>query len=127
MKETLLGLGGMQMLVGTLSGGALAWFLGIPWQAALIVGGLWRCRQPPSPLNSLMTNSSYTLHTALGTGYPAVSGSGSRAFPGNDSYFSRKGTRGGGLPLLYALAKGITALTVMLGLGRWVLRPLFHE
>jgi CPA2 family monovalent cation:H+ antiporter-2 len=128
MKETLLGLGGMQMLVGTLSGGALAWFLGIPWQAALIVGGALAMSSTAIAVKQL--NDQFELHAPhgrLALGILLFQDLAAVPLLVMIPILAGKAHEAVGLPLLYALAKGITALTVMLGLGRWVLRPLFHE
>jgi hypothetical protein len=39
IKGPLLGLGGTQVLIGTLSGAAIAWAIGAVWQGAIILGG----------------------------------------------------------------------------------------
>jgi monovalent cation:H+ antiporter-2, CPA2 family len=39
MKGSLLGLGGAQVLIGTLSGAVIALAIGIPWEGALVLGG----------------------------------------------------------------------------------------
>ena len=39
MKATVFGLGSIQVLISTLSGGLIAWLTGIDWKAALVTGG----------------------------------------------------------------------------------------
>jgi CPA2 family monovalent cation:H+ antiporter-2 len=39
MKSTVFGLGSIQVIISTLSGGAIAYLTGISWQGALVVGG----------------------------------------------------------------------------------------
>ncbi len=39
LRHAVLGLGGAQVVIGTLSGFIIAWSLGLIWQAALILGG----------------------------------------------------------------------------------------
>lgn len=128
MRRTLLGLGGTQVLGGTVSGGIIAWALNIPWQAALVVGGALSMSSTAIVIKQLTDQLELQApHGRLALGIllfqdlaavpflvmiPILAGGTSQALE---------------LALLYALLKGIGALAIMLALGHWALRPLFHE
>ncbi len=128
MRSTVLGLGGAQVLVSTLLAGVLAWALGVPWQGALIVGGVLALSSTAIAIKQLTEQleiNSRHGHNAVGmllfqdlAVIPFLilipflaAGSGEWSFA----------------PLLLALLKGILAFIAMLAVGRWLLRPLFRE
>ena len=128
MRRTLLGLGGTQILIGTLSGGLIAWQLGIPWQAAIIVGGALAMSSTAMVVRQLTDQLELqSLHGRLALGIllfqdlaavpflviiPILAASNHELISGS---------------LLIALGKGIFTFVGMLALGRWLLRPLFRE
>jgi len=128
MRRTLLGLGGAQMLVGTVAGGLIAWELGIPWQAALIVAGALAMSSTAMVVKQLTEQLELqSLHGRLALGILLFQDL--AAVPFLVIIPILAGDQGGsiGLPLLAALGKGIVAFVSMLALGRWLLRPLFRE
>lgn len=128
MKRTLLGLGGIQVLVGTLSGAAIASILGIPWQAALIVGGALAMSSTAIVVKQLTDQlEMHASHGRLALGVLLFQDMAAVPFLVMIPILAGYGHGAIALPLLYALIKGVFALAVMLALGHWVLRPLFHE
>ncbi len=128
MRRTLLGLGGAQMLVGTVTGGLIAWELDIPWQAALIVAGALAMSSTAMVAKQLTEQLELqSLHGRLALGILLFQDL--AAVPFLVIIPILAGDQGGsiGLPLLAALGKGIVAFVSMLALGRWLLRPLFRE
>ncbi|MDX1656232.1 MAG: cation:proton antiporter, partial [Candidatus Competibacteraceae bacterium] len=127
MRRTLLGLGGLQVLVGTLSGGVIAWASGIPWEAALIVGGALSMSSTAIVIKQLTDQLELqATHGRLALGILLFQDLAAVPFlvmipilaQGGESLL---------LPLVGAMVKGILALAGMLALGHFVLRPLFHE
>lgn len=127
MRRTLLGLGGAQVLLGTLSGGLIAWGLGIPLQGALIVGGALSMSSTAILVKQLTEQLELqSAHGRLVLGILLFQDLAAVPFlvvipifaAGGDSLL---------VPLFLALLKGALALVVMLGLGKFALRPLFHE
>ena len=128
MRRTLLGLGGAQMLVGTVAGGLIAWELDIPWQAALIVAGALAMSSTAMVVKQLTEQLELqSLHGRLALGILLFQDL--AAVPFLVIIPILAGEQGGsiGLPLLAALGKGIVVFVSMLALGRWLLRPLFRE
>ena len=128
MRRTLLGLGGAQVAVGTLSGAAIAGWIGIPWGAAFVVGGALAMsstaivvKQLTDQLELQDQHGRLSLGILLFQDLAAVpflvvipilgAGAGDDLLPA----------------LSWALVKAVVAFAVMLGLGRLLLRPLFAE
>ncbi len=127
MRRTLLGLGGMQVLVGTLSGGLIAWAIGIPWQAALIVGGALSMSSTAIVIKQLTDQLELqATHGRLALGILLFQDLAAVPFLVMIPILAG-GEQDLALPLLLALLKGVLALGVMLALGHFALRPLFHE
>jgi len=128
MRRTLLGLGGAQMLVGTVSGGLIAWELGIPWQAALIVGGALAMSSTAMVVKQLTEQLELqSLHGRLALGILLFQDLAAVPFLVMIPILAGQHGSAIGLPLLAALGKGIVTFVIMLALGRWLLRPLFRE
>ncbi len=128
MRRTLLGLGGIQMLGGTICGGLIAWELGIPWQAALIVGGALAMSSTAMVVKQLTEQLELqSLHGRLALGILLFQDLAAVPFLVIIPILADDHGGSIGLPLLAALGKGIVAFGIMLALGRWLLRPLFRE
>lgn len=126
MKKPLFGLGGAQVLAGTISGGLIAWWLGIAWQGALIVGGALALSSTAIVVKQL--GDQVELQTEPGRlSFSILLFQDLAAVPflvlipllaqGEVSYWI----------LFITLLKGFAALIAILLFGRWALRPLFHE
>ncbi|MDQ2695590.1 MAG: cation:proton antiporter, partial [Pseudomonadota bacterium] len=128
MRRTLLGLGGTQVLAGTLSGGFIAWALGATWQAALVVGGALAMSSTAIVVKQLTDQLELQApHGRLALGILLFQDLAAVPFLVMIPILAGSGGGTPGLPLLLALVKAVAAFAVMLALGRWVLRPLFHQ
>ena len=131
MRAILFGLGGVQVLLGTISGAAIAVLLGMSWPVACIVGGALALSSTAIVVKQLTEQLELqTQHGRLALGILLFQDIAAIPFliiipilaQGAVSSFGTLGTE-----LLYALIKGMVALAILLAIGRWVLRPLFHE
>lgn len=128
MKHTLLGLGGLQVLVCTVIATLLGWLLGLPAKAAFVAAGALSLSSTAVVVKQLIEQQElHTIHGRLSISIllfqdlaavlfliiiPAM------ASPGDTSVL---------MPLLISLIKGI-GVCIFLGLiGKWLIRPLFHE
>ncbi len=128
MKHTLLGLGGLQVFVCTLVATLIGWLLDLPPKTAFVTAGALALSSTAVVVKQLIEQQElHTIHGRLSISIllfqdlaavlfliliPAMAG------PENTPIL---------MPLLIALSKGI-AVCVFLGfLGKWLIRPLFHE
>lgn len=127
MKTTVFGLGSIQVIISTLSGGIIAWLTGIDWQAALVVGGALAlsstaivAKQLTDQLEMQARHGQLAIAILLFQDLAVV--------PllviipilamGNEQSLT--------IPILIALGKGLLAFVIMFQSGRWLLRPFFH-
>lgn len=127
-KRILLGVGGLQVLICTLVGGAACWFFGLNVVQSILVGGglalsstalvvkqLTEQKEQNSPFGSMAINI-LLFQDLAAVGFliliPAFSSGES-----NQLYVA----------FLLTLIKGLFAFVSMTLLGIWVLKPLFHE
>lgn len=128
MRRTLLGLGGAQVLGGTVSGALIAWLFGIPWAGAVVVGGALALSSTAIVVKQLTDQLELQApHGRLALGILLFQDLAAVPFLVIIPILAAGDGQALGWPLLYALLKGLAALVVMLLLGRYVLRPLFHE
>jgi K+:H+ antiporter len=127
MKTTVFGLGSIQVIISTLSGGAIAWLTGINWQGALVVGGALALSSTAIVAKQL----SDQLETQARHGQLAISillFQDLAVVPllviipilsvGDEQSLT--------IPILIALSKGLLAFFVIFQIGRWLLRPFYH-
>ncbi|HSF47382.1 MAG TPA: cation:proton antiporter, partial [Burkholderiales bacterium] len=128
MKRTLFGLGGVQVLGGTLSGGLIAWALGMPWQAALVVGGALSMSSTAIVIKQLNDQLELSApHGRLALGILLFQDLAAVPFLVIIPILAAGPEQPIAIPMLYALAKGVAAFALLLALGRFALRPLFRE
>ncbi|MGA8262594.1 MAG: cation:proton antiporter [Arenicellales bacterium] len=128
MRGVLLKLGGGQMLVSTLFGALIAWWIGIPWAAAVVVGGALAMsstaivvKQLTDQLELQTRPGNMSLGILLFQDLAAV------PFLVAIPILAAGAGNGLAVALLYAIVKGALALALMLALGRLALRRLFDE
>jgi CPA2 family monovalent cation:H+ antiporter-2 len=128
MKQTVFGLGGAQVLISCAAFGVVAWGLGVPVEGAIVIGGVLALSSTAIVMKLLIEqleqNSRHGRH-AFGVLLfqdlvvvpfliliPALGGDGS-----------------GPVWLTFGgvLLKSVLVLAAILFVGRWLLRPLFHE
>ncbi len=127
MKSTVFGLGGAQVLISCLAFGFIAWGLGVPAAGAIVIGGMLAMSSTAIVMKLLIEqleqNSRHGRH-AFGVLLfqdlvvvpfliliPALAGDGGPVW----------------VTLGSALLKSALVLVAILSVGRWLLRPLFHE
>jgi len=127
MKNTVFGLGSIQVIISTLSGGAIAYLTGIAWQGALVVGGALAlsstaivAKQLTDQLEMQARHGQLAISILLFQDLavvpllviiPILSS-------GNEQSLTTS--------LLLALAKGLFAFFIMFQIGRRLLRPFYH-
>ncbi|GMR03690.1 MAG: monovalent cation:proton antiporter family protein [Gammaproteobacteria bacterium] len=128
MKSIVIGLGGAQVLISGLAFGAVAWWMGVSIEGAIVIGGI------------LALSSTAIVMKLLTEQLEQTSRHGRHAFGillfqdlvvvpfliliptlGGDAEGSVLATLG------WALFKSAAVLIVIFPLGRWLLRPLLHE
>lgn len=128
MRSTVLGLGGLQVLLTLLIVTVIALLFNVPWQGALIIGGALAMSSTAIAVKQLAEQLElHSRHGRLSLSIllfqdlavvpliimiPALAGN---------------SEQGVAPLLLWALLKGALVGAVMLAVGRWWLRPLFHE
>jgi len=128
MRSVLLGLGGAQMLVGTASGALIAWWIGVPLGAAVVVGGALAMSSTALVMKQLTDQFELTeRHGNLSLGILLFQDLAAVPFLVAIPILASDAGDGLGMALLLALAKGALALVVMLAAGRLALRRLFDE
>jgi monovalent cation:H+ antiporter-2, CPA2 family len=128
MRRPLLVLGGSQVIIGTFSGAAIALLLGLPWESALVVGGALAMSSTAIVVKQLRDQLELqTAHGRLAIGILLFQDIAAIPFLVAIPIFARTGAGDLGVALAFAAAKAIAAATLMLALGRYVLRPLLRE
>ncbi|EGV51264.1 monovalent cation:proton antiporter family protein [Candidatus Endoriftia persephone] len=127
MKSTVLGLGSAQVLITLGLAGGIAWYLGVEWQGALILGGIVALSSTAIATKQLIEQlEMQSRHGRIALGIllfqdlavvPFLVLIPILADPGGGSMLQ---------PMLWALAKAAFAFALMFALGHWALRPLFH-
>jgi len=127
MKRTLLGLGGLQVLICTLLAATAGYYFGLSLKTAFVAAGALAISS--TAVVAKLLSEQNALHTTYGRLaisillfqdiaavlfliiIPAMAGTGEITF----------------MPVLWTIVKGLV-VTILLALtGLWVLRPLFHE
>ncbi len=127
MRNTVLGLGGAQVAITAALAGAIAWLSGMSAEGAFVVGGALAMSSTAIVIKQLADQLELnSRHGRLAVGILLFQDLAVVPFlilvPALASAENSVA-----LPLGWALLKGTVALVTMLALGRWVLRPLFHE
>jgi len=128
MRRTVFGLGGLQVLLSCLVFGALAWALGVPVAGAIVIGGILALSSTAIGMKLLVEQlEHHSRHGRQAFGIllfqdlavvpfliliPALAGD------AGSSVWAVLGT---------SALKGALVLVIILLVGRWLLRPLFHE
>ena len=128
MRRALLGLGGAQVLAGTVSGAIIAWLIGIAWGPALIVGGALAMSSTAIVVKQLTDQFELQQpHGRLALGILLFQDLAAVPFLVVIPILAAGAGQTLLAPLLLALLKSAVAFAIMLTAGRYLLRPLFHE
>jgi len=130
MKSEVFGIGGLQMLLTTGVFGAAAWALGISIPVAIVLGGALAMSSTAIVLRQLGEQLELNrTHARLSLGILLFQ---DLAFVPLLALATAIASGGGGeilspAWLLGMVGRALLALVIVLVLGRWLLRPLFHE
>ena len=128
MRRVLLGLGAAQVLTGTVTGAGIAWWLGIPWAGAVIVGGALAMSSTAVVVKQLTDQFEIqSRHGTLAVGVLLFQDLAAVPFLVMIPVLASADGEGLWLALGTAILKGLLAFAVMLIFGRIVLQRLFHE
>lgn len=128
MRRVLLGLGGAQVLVGTISGALIAWSFGTPTAAAIVVGGALAMSSTAIVVKQLSDQLELqSRHGNLALGILLFQDLAAVPFLVVIPILAAGQTDGLWGDLGIALLKGVAAFGLLIALGRFALRPLFHE
>ncbi|MES9970130.1 MAG: monovalent cation:proton antiporter-2 (CPA2) family protein [Candidatus Thiodiazotropha sp.] len=128
MKGAVFGLGGSQVLLTALIAGAVAWLLGLELVAAVITGAILALSSTAIVIKQL------SEQVELNTGHGRV---GVSILLFQDlavipllviiPILASDTEQGLLIPLSWALLKATLVFVVIMAIGHWALRPLFHE
>jgi CPA2 family monovalent cation:H+ antiporter-2 len=128
MKSEVLGVGGLQMLLTTSVAGGIAWSLGASPAAAIVLGGALAMSSTAIVLRQLGEQLELTrTHSRFAVGILLFQ---DLAFAPLLALATALAVADDVLTpewLLGMVLRALLALAVVLVLGRWLLRPLFHE
>ncbi len=128
MKRIVLGLGGAQVLLTTIVAIAGAWALGVPAEAAVVIGGA--VAMSSTAIVATQLGEQLELNTTHGRFSIGILLFQDLAFVPFLVLMPALATGGDALVFAdigVALLQGILVLISVLAAGKWLLRPLFHE
>lgn len=128
MKRTLLGLGGLQVLLCSLIASLAAWYFGLAPKTAFITAGALALSSTAVVAKQLSEqNELHSIHGRLAISILLFQDIAAVLFLIIIPAMANKGETRLFLPLLWSLIKGL-GVTILLALaGQWILRPLFRE
>ena len=128
MKTVVFGLGGAQVFFSCLVFGFVAWLVGVPAEGAIIIGGMLAMSSTAIVMKLLseqleqnLLHGRHAFSVLLFQDLivvpfliltPALAGDGRQTV---------------WITLGWALLKGVVVMSAIIFLGRWLLRPFFHE
>lgn len=128
MRRAVLGLGGAQVLASTLAIGATGLVFGLGWEIALVLGGALAMSSTAIVVKQLSDQSELgTPHGRLAVGVLLFQDIAFIPFLILIAALSGVGDNSIAWELGVAFLKGVIVFAAMLGIGHWLLRPLFHE
>ena len=128
MRREVLGLGGAQVAINTLFGALAAWLLGMPAEAAFVIGGVLAMSSTAIVIKQLTEQLEVgSRHGRNSVGVLLFQDVAVLPFlliipvlAGESEASILQG-------LVWVLIKGAALVALMLTAGHWLLRPLFHE
>ncbi|MGB1110723.1 MAG: monovalent cation:proton antiporter-2 (CPA2) family protein, partial [Gammaproteobacteria bacterium] len=127
MKGIVLGLGGAQVLGSTVSGALIAYWLGIGWEGAVVVGGALALSSTALVVKQLGEQLEMSSrHGRIALGILLFQDLAVVPFLVMIPILAGQGEGNMATALLLAMLKGAVAIGVMVVVGRKLLRPLFH-
>ncbi|HKK13516.1 MAG TPA: cation:proton antiporter, partial [Gammaproteobacteria bacterium] len=128
MKGLVFGLGGSQVLVTLAVAGTAAWAAGLPPVAAFIAGAVFAVSSTAIVIKQLTEEVELNaLHGRIAVGVLLFQDLAVIPFLVVITTVGAPEERSVAAALVWALIKGVAAFAALLAVGRWILRPLFHE
>jgi CPA2 family monovalent cation:H+ antiporter-2 len=128
MKAEVLGIGGLQMILVSAAAGGAAWALGLEPVVAVVVGGALAMSSTAIILKQLGEQLEINrTHSRLAVGILLFQDLAFAPLLALATSLGEVGRVVGPAWILGMVGRAVAALLVVLVLGRWVLRPLFHE
>jgi len=128
LRKQVLGLGTAQVVLTTLVIGVLAWLLGAPPVAAFVIGAVFAQSSTTVISKQLAEQAEEnSAHGRLGVALSVFQDVTAVPFVVMiPALGAAAGAAALGIDLSWAIVKGALAFALVFGLGRWLLRPLFH-
>ncbi len=127
MRDIVLKLGTSQVLITTFCGGIIAWYIGMTWQAALVVGGILTLSSTALVIKQLTEQQeTHAKHTQVAIGILLFQDVAVAPFLVIIPFLASSTDASIVYSLLIALAKGVFAFALMYSLGHWGLRPVLR-
>lgn len=127
MRHAVLGFGGLQMLLSTASGALLAWWIGIPLEGAIIVGGALALSSTAIVARQLTEQlEMQSRHGRLAFGILLFQDLAVVPFLVMIPILGGEADNGMAMALSIAILKGVFVIIAMLLTGRYLLRPVLH-
>ena len=127
MKMEVLGLGGAQVLMTTILGGAAAWSFSLPMAGAVVVGGVLAMSSTAIVIKQLKDQQELgTVHGRLSVGVLLFQDIAVVPFLILIPVLAENPETSPVRELLWAFGMGLSVIAVMLAAGWWLLRPLFR-
>jgi len=128
MKAEVLGLGGLQMLVTTAAFGAAAWAFGVDPAVAVVIGGALAMSSTAIVVRQLGEQLEINrTHSRLAVGVLLFQDLAFAPLLALATSLNAAADVLNPAWLLGMVGRAVVALLLVLVLGRWLLRPLFHE
>jgi CPA2 family monovalent cation:H+ antiporter-2 len=127
MKREVFGLGGAQMLLTTAAFGGMAWATGVPIPVAIVLGGALALSSTAIVLRQLAEQLELSrTHARLAVGVLLFQDLAFVPLLAVATALGRDDAPPGARELLLLVGQALLALALVLVVGRWLLRPLFH-
>ncbi|MHB8428103.1 MAG: cation:proton antiporter domain-containing protein [Acidiferrobacterales bacterium] len=128
MKRMVLGLGGAQVLLSVLLIGSVAWMLGIPVRAAIVIGGALSLSSTAISLKQLVEQvEQHSRHGWAAIGVLLFQDLAVIPFLIGIPMLAGGQAQSALITLGWAVLKGVVVLLAILLVGPAILRPMFHR
>lgn len=127
MRNTVLGLGGAQVIISTVVAGVLAWWLGMTPQGAFVVGGIMAMSSTAIVIKQLTDQGEInSRHGRLSVGILLFQDLAVIVFLVIIPTLASQAEGSLIVPLAWALLKGALVIFLLWAIGHWLQRPLLR-
>ncbi|MEW7998785.1 MAG: monovalent cation:proton antiporter-2 (CPA2) family protein [Candidatus Thiodiazotropha endolucinida] len=128
MKGAVFGLGGSQVLITGIVAGGIAWLLGLELAAAFVIGAILALSSTAIVIKQLSEQVELnTAHGRVGVSILLFQDLAVIPLLVVIPILVSDAEQGLLIPLSWALIKAAVVFAVIMAIGHWALRPLFHE